>query len=138
LKRIFLDANVLFTAAHNPEGKASLLVELGDKGFWDLYSSAYAVEEAVRDIEIKYPASRTGLVQIIKRINLVRHLPDHPCPEGLNMKDRPIFQAAVECSATHLLTGDIKGFGRYMNQTEKTFNICIQTVADFYKNMFKV
>jgi hypothetical protein len=54
------------------------------------------------------------------------------------MKDRPIFQAAVECSATHLLTGDIKGFGRYMNQAEKTFNICIQTVADFYKDMFKV
>ena len=50
------------------------------------------------------------------------------------MKDRPIFQAAVECSATHLLTGDIKGFGRCMNQAEKTFNICIQTVADFDKD----
>ena len=138
MKRIFLDANVLFTAAHNPEGKAALLIDPGMKGYWDLYTSVYAVEEAVRNIEIKYPESMTGLVRIIKHINLVRHYSDHTCPDGLNMKDRPIFQAAVECSATHLLTGDIKGFGRCMNQAEKTFNICIQTVADFDKDMFNV
>jgi len=29
LKRLFLDANVLFIAAHNPSGKASLLISLG-------------------------------------------------------------------------------------------------------------
>lgn len=138
MKRIFLDANVLFTAAHNPKGKAALLIEPGIKGHWDLYTSIYAAEEAKRNIEIKYPDSIPGLDQIIKHINLVRHYSDHPCPDGLNMKDRPIFQAAVECSATHLLTGDIKDFGRYMNQTEKTFNICIQTVADFYKDAFNI
>lgn len=27
--RVFLDANVLFTAAHNPEGKAALLISMG-------------------------------------------------------------------------------------------------------------
>ena len=27
--RVFLDANVLFTAAHNPKGKAVLLITLG-------------------------------------------------------------------------------------------------------------
>ena len=128
---------MLFTAAHNSKGKAALIIELGNKGYWDLYTSAYAMEESVRNIEIKYPESRAGLARIIQHINLVRRYTDHNCPDGLNMKDRPIFQAAVECSATHLLTGDIRDFGRYMNQTEKTFNICIQTVADFYKNMFK-
>ena len=27
--RVFLDANVLFTAAHNPRGKAALVITLG-------------------------------------------------------------------------------------------------------------
>ena len=133
MKRIFLDANVLFTAAHNPNGKAALLIELGNQGHWEICTSVYAMEEAMRNIEIKYPASRDALARIVKNINLVRRYSEHPCPDGLNEKDKPIFQAAAECSATHLLTGDIKNFGRYMNRTDKTFNIRIQTVADFYK-----
>ena len=34
MKRLFLDANVLFSAAHNPNGKAALLIELGKAGVW--------------------------------------------------------------------------------------------------------
>jgi hypothetical protein len=30
--RVFLDANVLFTAAHNRSGKAALVIELGILG----------------------------------------------------------------------------------------------------------
>jgi hypothetical protein len=29
VRRLFLDSNVLFTAAHNPKGKAAFLFELG-------------------------------------------------------------------------------------------------------------
>lgn len=136
-KRIFLDANVLFTAAHNPDGKAALLIELGQKGHWALYTSAYAIEEAGRNLSIKYPERKPALVQIIRQLTPARHHAEHPYPDGLDPKDIPIFQAAVECSATHLLTGDIKDFGRYMNQAKKTFNICIQTTADFYKDLLK-
>jgi len=134
-KRVFLDANVVFTAAHNPGGKAALLIELGQKGHWELYTSAYAIEEAGRNLEIKYPQRKAALVQIIRHITPVRHHPEHPYPGGLDPKDMPIFQAAVECAATHLLTGDIKDFGRYMNQAKKTFKICIQTTADFYTDL---
>ena len=136
-KRLFLDANVLFTAAHNPAGKAALLIELGQKGHWDLYTSAYAIEEAGRNLAIKYPERKPALVQIIRQLTLAKHHSEHPYPDGLDPKDIPIFQAAVECSATHLLTGDIKDFGRYMNQAKKTFKICIQTTADFYKDLLK-
>ena len=41
--RLFLDANVLFTAMHNPRGKAALVIELGYLGHWELYSSLYAL-----------------------------------------------------------------------------------------------
>ena len=136
-KRIFLDANVLFTAAHNPGGKAALLIEFGQKGHWDLFTSVYAIEEALRNLEIKYPERKPALVQIIRHITPVRHHPEHPYPDGLDPKDIPIFQATVECSATHLLTGDIKDFGRYMNQAKKTHNIGIQVTADFFKDLLR-
>jgi len=32
LIRLFLDANVLFTAAHNPSGKASFIIDLVGQG----------------------------------------------------------------------------------------------------------
>ena len=38
--RLFLDANILFTAAHNPKGKAALVIELGQAGLWQLVTSA--------------------------------------------------------------------------------------------------
>jgi len=53
---IFLDANVLFTAAHNPSGKAALIVELGAQGHWQTLTSTLAVEEARRNLDIKFPA----------------------------------------------------------------------------------
>lgn len=34
MKRLFFDANVLFTAAHNPHGKAALVIEPGIGGQW--------------------------------------------------------------------------------------------------------
>ena len=59
--RLFLDANVLFTAAHNPRGKAALLIDLGKPGHWELYSSAYALEEARRNLARKFPEFLDGL-----------------------------------------------------------------------------
>ncbi len=53
--RLFLDANVLFTAAHNPNGKAALVLELATVGLWQAVTSAYALEEARRNLERKCP-----------------------------------------------------------------------------------
>ena len=57
--------------------------------------------------------------------------PTLPSLRVLHKNDQPIFQAALACQATHLLTGDIKDFGSFMNQPENTFAICIQTAAEF-------
>ena len=53
--RLFLDANILFTAAHNPHGKAALVIEIGQSGIWQLATSAYAAEEARRNIARNFP-----------------------------------------------------------------------------------
>ena len=129
--RLFLDANVLFTAAHNPRGKAALVIELGTRGHWTLATSRYASEEARRNLERKFPRSPDSLNSLLRGIQLVEHRSALRCPTTLAEKDRPIFQAAVACDATHLLTGDLKDFGPFMNQPEETFGILVQTVAEF-------
>ena len=129
--RLFLDANILFTAAHNPGGKATLVIELGSQGYWELFSSTYALEEARRNLERKYPHSLDDLGTLQHGVNLAEHRANLDFPEDLAQKDQPIFQAALSCRATHLLTGDLKDFGPFMNQPENTFGICIQTVAEF-------
>ncbi len=131
MNRLFLDANVLFTAAHNPGGKAALVVEFGTQGHWELYSSAYAVEEARRNLQRKFPRSVAALATIDPVLNLSSHRAGAPRLAGLTDKDQPIFQAALSCNATHLLTGDLRDFGRFMNHPAQTHGICIQTTAEF-------
>ena len=129
--RLFLDANVLFTAAHNPKGKAALVIELGGRGHWTLYSSRLAVEEARRNLERKFPQCVDRLHTLVGTVRLAEHRAAFDFPEGLARKDRPIFQAALACRATHLLTGDLKDFGRFMNRPGETLGVRIQTVAGF-------
>ena len=135
LKRIFLDANVLFTAAHNPQGKAAFIVELGRNGHWTLYSSAYATAEARYNLEIKFPERLPGFEILLDSIKTVKHQEKKTSLPGLDEKDQPIFQAALECSATHLITGDKRDFGKFMNKPRETFGINIQTPGDFLKEI---
>lgn len=129
--RIFLDANILFTAAHNPNGKAALVFELGRSGIWRLATSPYAAEEARRNIARKFPACRDRLETLLNDIALVADSPEIPCPAGLAEKDEPIFRAARGCRADVLLTGDIRDFGFLMNAPGKAGGLLIQTVAEF-------
>ena len=133
--KLFLDANILFTAAHNPKGKSLFVIELGRQGYWELFSSPYALEEARRNLERKFPRSLDDLGTLQHSIHLIEHRAGLDFPEGLAQKDQPIFQAALACQATHLITGDLKDFGPFMNQPENTFGVCIQTVAEFLNHL---
>ena len=73
--RVFLDANVLFTAAHNPQGKAALVIELGRRGHWALATSRYALEEARRNLDRKFPQSLDGLKPAAARCPVHRPSP---------------------------------------------------------------
>jgi predicted nucleic acid-binding protein len=135
VKRLFLDASVLFTAAHNPGGKASLVVELGADGTWGLFSSGYALAEARQNLRVKAPSALAVLETILPQIKIVTAKANASFPVGLIETDQPIFQAAVTCRATHLLTGDKRHFGGWMNEPKKTFGIIVQTVAEFLKSL---
>lgn len=137
--RLFLDANLLFTAAHNPRGKAALVIELGQAGLWQLASSAYALEEARRNLARKFPDGLERLAALAQGLRLSPDAMDvdtmreaaTSCPPGLPDKDCPIYRAAHACRADVLLTGDLRDFGFLMNDRSKAGGLLIQTVADF-------
>jgi uncharacterized protein len=131
VKRLFLDANVLFTAAHNPQGKAALLMELAAAGRWQVITSAYALEEAQRNLTRKFPDRLPALQDLLTCVRVVSTPSGADCPLLVRDKDRPIFAAALVCGATHLLTGDLRDFGPFMNDPGRTCGILIQTVGDF-------
>jgi predicted nucleic acid-binding protein len=133
--RLFLDANILFTAAHNADGKASLVMELGQAGLWQLVSSAYALEEARRNIARKYPDRLQRLQTLTQDLALAPTDLEVRCPQPLPEKDCPIYRAALTCKADILLTGDIRDFGFLMNDRTKANGLLIQTVADFLASL---
>lgn len=109
MDRVFLDANVLFSAAYRADsGLARLWRVPGAK----LLTSPYALEEARRNCQDS--DQRDRLEEIIREVEVVR---DPPLDLGLTAlesipeKDRPILQAALTARATHLVTGDRRAFG---------------------------
>ena len=133
--RLFLDANVLFTAAHNPEGKAAFLFDTLGHGSWDLLAGAYAVEEARRNITAKFSDCEARLNTLLTRLIFVVQPRPTPISFRLPEKVQPIFLAARTAKATHLLTGDLKHFGPVMNKAHLSDGIVIQTVAEFLSSL---
>ena len=131
MKCLFLDANILFTAAHNPSGKAALVLELGTLGHWRMVTSTLAVEEASRNLTAKIPSSVSRLEILLRDMTVLPSVSGRDCPIDLPAKDRPIFLTALRCGATHLLTGDMRHFGPFMNDASQTAGIRITTVAAF-------
>jgi predicted nucleic acid-binding protein len=130
--KVFVDANVLFTAAYSPKGKAAALLKSIPKL---IVTSDYAAEEARRNILAKKPEVSGELEKILANIRVEPSAAGSACPINLPEKDRPIFMSALKAKASHLLTGDLKDFGPHMNQPKKSAGIVIQTIADFLKGL---
>jgi uncharacterized protein len=112
MDRLFLDANVLFSAAYS--ANAGLLQ------FWKLKnvvlcSSRYALEEAA--INLAQEIQKRRLKKLAAAIELFEPI-SRPLPQDLTLpdKDVPILLAAVAAQATHLITGDVRHFGRYFGK----------------------
>ena len=131
MKCLFLDANVLFTAAHNPSGKAALVLELGTLGYWRMVTSTLAVEEARRNLASKFPSAVSRLEILLRDMTVLPSVSGRDCPIDLPAKDRPIFLTALRYGATHLLTGDMRHFGPFMDDASQTAGIRITTIAAF-------
>ena len=116
--RVFLDANVLFSAAYRDHARIAGLWQL--RGV-HLITSLYAAQEAANNLDEEGQQSR--LRDLIEKIEIVSEALgiDATTQErlaGIELpdKDRPILAGAVAAEADVLLTGDIQHFGRYFGQ----------------------
>lgn len=125
MERVFLDANVLFSAAYRAD--AGLLKLWRVRGI-QLCSSSYALEEA--RINLDEPAQRTRLTQLEAKLQLF-DAPEQELPSGVLLpgKDVPILLAAIAANATHLLTGDLRHFGPYLGR--RIAGVLILTPGDY-------
>lgn len=129
MDRVFLDANVLFSAAYSADGP---FLELWRRTGIRLLTSDYAIQEVKRNLAGKDHLKR--LDQLIATMEIVpsctAHLPlDALGVENLPEKDRPILAAAIHAAATHLLTGDRKHFDNYFGR--KIRGVLIQTPTQY-------
>ena len=127
MPRAFLDANVLFSAVYREKSR---LARLWNRPGAELITSAYAAEEARRNLTS--PDQRARLGSLLSRMRIVAES-DAPMPTGVKLpdKDHPILKAAIAAEATHLITGDVRDFGRYFGT--RIAGVLVVTPADFIR-----
>lgn len=112
--KVFLDANILFSAS-NPQWLTRQLLEALEQAGASLISSAYVWEEAERNVRSHFPKNLMELHTLRTRLKFIS---DTMLASGifqiLPEKDRPVLAAAIRGKCSHLLTGDYKHFGELM------------------------
>jgi uncharacterized protein len=103
--RVFLDANVLFSAAY----RADSGLRLWELAAPELLTSSYAREEA--GVNLAEHGQLARLTKLLQHVIIVDQLAPLPTHLRLAEKDQPILQAAIGANASHLLTGDKRDFG---------------------------
>jgi predicted nucleic acid-binding protein len=106
--RVFLDANILVSAAWRPDSAMLRFWALPDDV--ELVTSGYAIVEADRNV--RTADQSTHLYRLTQATEIV----DEPAPRRIRAaaqlpaKDLPILLAAIDANATHLVTGDKQHF----------------------------
>jgi predicted nucleic acid-binding protein len=112
---LFLDANILFSAAYRPDAGLRRLWRLPGVR---LLTSVYAAEEAHRNLG--HTGQREDLEELLGSVEVITTAvpTDHPLFSTIKLpdKDQPILLAAISAGATHLLTGDFQHFGPYYGE----------------------
>lgn len=112
--RVFLDANILFSASDENSATRNLLARVTARG--EALTSPHAWEEARRNLAAKRPGLLPGLESLESSVS-VTHALHLPAPMDLPEKDLPIVAGAIGARCTHLWTSDRTHFGALYGQT---------------------
>lgn len=131
MDRLFLDANVLFSAAYAPDSR---LLTLWSLDAAELVTSLLAVEEARRNLAAQNPDGLGVLEELVSRTTVVASARTGSVPDGVELadKDVPILLAAIDSGCTSLLTGDKQHFGALYGQ--EIGGVLVQTPAQYLRN----
>jgi uncharacterized protein len=112
--RVFLDANILFSAAKSG-GATRALIELALRRGHQCWADPFVIEEARRNLARKWTDQQSALEALLGRLQvggsptsvggLAASLP-------LPDKDRPVLLAAIHNRCEWLVTGDRTHFGK--------------------------
>jgi uncharacterized protein len=112
--KVFLDANILFSASHPGWLTGGLLASLSRHS--RLVTTTHAIEEARHNLEGFDPGLLPGLQEWTGKIQIVPGAMVRIAAAQLPENDQPILAAAIASHSTHLLTGDLKHFGKLMGR----------------------
>ena len=111
--RVFLDANVLFSAAKSDGAVRELLRLLLHAGH-ECWVDDYVVFEARRNLRTKGPEALTAFEALLTRLRVGSAQAPGPALRELDWlpeKDRPVLAAAMRLRCDALVTGDRMHFG---------------------------
>lgn len=121
MRRIFLDANVLFAAAISESGRSAALFLLASRGQCVLVTSPHAAAEARRNLEARYPEAIGRFTRLLLDVVVAPEATPSAVAwardQGLPDEDAPILGAALAAHADVLVTGDRTHFGRLFGRT---------------------
>ncbi len=118
--RVFMDANILFSAADPDSATRILLDRVLECG--EAVSNQHAIEEARRNLAAKRPQFLTEFERIKKLVTITMAF---TTVEGVDLpvEDTPVLAGAVGARCTHLLTGDRRHFGKLYGRTIRRVRI---------------
>lgn len=108
--RLFLDANVLVSAAWKDASKVARLWQIPNV---ELIASNYVVAECKRNLPHPDQQVRLGEFLLSMRVIDFQKTPVLENPPALPEKDQHVLAAAVLARADFLVTGDRKHFGAW-------------------------
>lgn len=117
--RIFLDANVLFSAAFSDGAVRRLITDLLNTACV-LVADTYVIEEALRNLAIHLPEAVPVLHELVKSLTVVPTLlvsAEIPNDIQLPLKDIPVLAGAISAGCDSLMTGDVRHFGPLFGRT---------------------
>jgi predicted nucleic acid-binding protein len=118
VNRVFLDANVLFSAAISSGGVTRAIFELAEQypSVLELVVSEYAITEALRNLQRKRSEAVSDLLSLIDGMRFTQEPPgvliDRLRDLVSDSKDVPIVAGAVWAEADLLITGNTRHFGQ--------------------------
>ena len=131
MNKVFLDANVIFSAVYSETGGSAYILELAKKDRIKLYSSRLAIKEAERNLREKAKAEAVLkfydlLSEIhIELVDVSRAKAKESFSDLVGEKDSPILASAIASKANFLITLDKKHF---LNQKVLNANLTVKII----------
>jgi predicted nucleic acid-binding protein len=133
--KIFLDANILFSAAKTDGAIRSLVTAILDAGH-ECWVDGYVLDEARRNVSAKAASALPLLDKLIVRLSVSTVAPGLHAVEGHGLpdKDRLVLAAAAALGCDVLVTGDRTHFGKLYGR--QAAGVRIHSPRSLYEQLF--